>query len=44
MKVRKAEDQAVLDNIIACMKYKNLYQKDLCDYLKVSQQISKERH
>lgn len=39
MKERTIEEQAILDNIIACMAYKKLDQKDLCDYLNVSQQM-----
>lgn len=30
---RTLEQQAILDNIIACLKYKKIDQKDLCEYL-----------
>lgn len=36
---RSIEQQAILDNIIACMEYKKLSQKDLCEYLNVNQQM-----
>ena len=36
---RSVKEQAILDNIIACMEYKKLTQKDLCEYLNVSQQM-----
>lgn len=39
MAARTVEEQEILDNIIACMTHKNLDQKDLCEYLSVSQQM-----
>lgn len=36
---RSVKEQAILDNIIACMEYKKLTQKDLCEYLNVNQQM-----
>lgn len=39
MPKRSNEEQAVLDNIIACMNYKEIDQKELCDYLGVNPQM-----
>lgn len=39
MATRTVEEQAILDSIIACMSYKNLDQKDLCEYLGVNPQM-----
>lgn len=36
---RSAEEQTVLDNIIACLNYKKIDQKDLCEYLGVNPQM-----
>ena len=36
---RTLEQQAILDNIIACLKYKKIDQKDLCEYLGKSGQL-----
>lgn len=36
---RTLEEQAILDNIIACLDYKNIEQKDLCEYLGFSSQM-----
>ena len=36
---RTEEEQKILDHIIACMNYKELDQKELCDYLGVNQQM-----
>jgi transcriptional regulator with XRE-family HTH domain len=36
---RTLEEQAILDNIIACLNYKNIEQKDLCEYLGFSSQM-----
>lgn len=39
MATRTVEEQSILDSIIACMSYKNLDQKDLCEYLGVNPQM-----
>ena len=39
MRNRSIEEQAILDNIIACMEYKKLNKKDSCEYLNVNQQM-----
>lgn len=36
---RTPEEQAILDNIVACLEYKEIEQKDLCEYLNVSSQM-----
>ena len=36
---RTQEEQAILDNIVACLEYKEIEQKDLCEYLNVSSQM-----
>lgn len=37
--VKRAKDeQEILDNIMSCLSYKKLKQKDLCDYLGISSQ------
>lgn len=33
MVTRTVEEQAILDNIIACLNYKKIDQKELCEYL-----------
>ena len=38
MTKRTVEEQAILNNIIACLNYKGIDQKDLCDYLGVKPQ------
>ena len=35
---RTPEEQAILDNIVACLNYKKIEQKDLCEYLGFSSQ------
>lgn len=39
---RSVKEQAILDNIIACMEYKKLTQKDLCEYLRVEKNPAAE--
>lgn len=39
MPKRSNEEQAILDNIVACMNYKKIDQKELCDYLGVNPQM-----
>jgi len=39
MPKRTNEEQAILDNIIACMNYKKIDQKELCNYLGVNPQM-----
>ena len=36
---RTPEEQAILDNIVACLNYKKIEQKDLCEYLGFSSQM-----
>ena len=36
---RTREEQEILDNIIACLNYKKIDQKDLCEYLGVNPQM-----
>lgn len=38
MAKRTAEEQTILDNIIACLNYKGIDQKDLCIYIGVKPQ------
>lgn len=39
MAKRTREEQAILDNIVACLKYKKIQQKELCEYLGKSAQL-----